>query len=588
MIVEPFRAAVLRVTPERRSGRRQAAFEVAVDNGGNDVIELELAARDAEDSCPIELTPPRIAVPRGASAQAALTVKAPRRMIFGRAPVDHLIEVSAKDTDDVPRRQVTFRQRPWLPWWVPTVTIAAIAALVAALMLLGRDPEVPNLIGHTAHEAREELDQHGFVLGRATNKTDPDATPGTIVSQIPASDEPLAEGGAVRVEIARGERLREVPKVTDRTLAEAIARLEEREFGVDAPADAADDATVTRQLPSAGQRRQTGTTVRLTVAAATDNDANNPQPTSSPPGAGADQPGPGEAAPPRPADLVFIDAQDEAGAGQLYRLTRTAREPRNLTPGERRLDAPAWLSGGSIVAVELLGDNREDNRRQLVRIGPRGRIDKEPLTWEGAYHRPDFSQPRDRLAVINADQSQEAVKGSGKLCAMRIQTTANPPCAPAPPDGQTVGRPVWSPRGGGEILALAAFPREPYSELVIYDAAGDNPQDWRARRIYRAAEIRSADWRDHDTIVVLAKTRPGQQARLLELRRTADGSFSKARELADITGCELTASGSILAVHQGDCTGNGEIVLVDLQADEPREHVIAGVTGTDPAWRPPG
>ena len=54
----------------------------------------------------------------------------PRPLIIGR-PVDRFVDISHRvagvDAEPVPHR-VTFRQRPWLPMWVPVVVALTAGA----------------------------------------------------------------------------------------------------------------------------------------------------------------------------------------------------------------------------------------------------------------------------------------------------------------------------------------------------------------------------------------------------------------------------------------------------------------------------
>ena len=67
-------------------------------------------------------------------------------------------------------QRVTFRQKPWLPWWVPPV-VALLAAFIAAMLMLRRDPEVPKLEGDTVAEARVVLKKHHLKLGQTKYAT---------------------------------------------------------------------------------------------------------------------------------------------------------------------------------------------------------------------------------------------------------------------------------------------------------------------------------------------------------------------------------------------------------------------------------
>jgi hypothetical protein len=107
LTVLPFQSTLMRATPERRRGRRHAAFDVVVTNDGNSPMEIVVAAADAEARCPVGVYPERMLVPVGLAAASVVTVAVPRPLIFGRG-IDHHIEIthraSGVESEPVPQR----------------------------------------------------------------------------------------------------------------------------------------------------------------------------------------------------------------------------------------------------------------------------------------------------------------------------------------------------------------------------------------------------------------------------------------------------------------------------------------------------
>jgi hypothetical protein len=172
--VERFVSTVMHAGPERRGGRRHASFDVAVANQGNSPMEIAILARDTEAACPVAISPQRRLVPVGDSIHSAVRVRVPRPLIFGRS-VDRFVDITHRvagvEAEPVPQR-VTFRQRPWLPWWVPPV-VALIGVLATALMLLERRAEVPKLKGDTVSEAIVVLKKRHLKLGHIAHAPGP-------------------------------------------------------------------------------------------------------------------------------------------------------------------------------------------------------------------------------------------------------------------------------------------------------------------------------------------------------------------------------------------------------------------------------
>ena len=266
LTVQPFTHTVMGVGPERRHGRRHGRFEVTVANHGNAPAETFVIARDTEARCPVSVAPAHVTVPIGATATALVLVAAPRPLWF-KQPIDHRVEVVHRidGVESAPQR-VVFRQKPWLPWWLPTAA-ALLAAFITAILLLQRDPEVPKLKGDTVAEARVVLEKKGLVLGQTTYATAP---PGvlvnTILDQAPAAGDDIVEGEPVNITVAKAAHTAAVPPVHGLSLAAAAAKLKTARFAHDPqPSAAGDDWVVIRQDPAPGTAHEVGKPVTLAV-----------------------------------------------------------------------------------------------------------------------------------------------------------------------------------------------------------------------------------------------------------------------------------------------------------------------------------
>ncbi|MBE2320883.1 PASTA domain-containing protein [Solirubrobacter sp. CPCC 204708] len=583
--VAPFEATAMRVGPERRRGRRHAAFDVAVTNHGNSPLEITIGARDTEARCPVTVYPERVLIPVGATAAGIVRVHVPRPLLCGR-PVDHHIDVthraSGADADPVPQR-VTFRQRPWLPWWVPPA-VALVAAFALVLVLLQRDTDVPKLTGDTRAEAHVILEKHGLQLGRTRYATGPKDVPlGTVIAQQPAGGAEMERGEEVHITLAAPPEKAAVPPVNGMPLARAADALTDAGFVYDPqPSSAGNDWVVIRQDPTPGTKREVGTKVTLAVEDRTPQATPTPVPTvpaapapqaepSPAPDAGAAKTKAGSARKAEakvkaaasaalPASLVFAGST----SGQLYRSTgaRTTR----LTAAKYRLETPTKTDDG-YAAVHV-----EDGARRLVRISSDGKT-VEPLV-HGRIHRPHYSAHRGLLAFVARD-AKRGPADAGRLCVLDPQDAGEPTCA----RGRPVGRPVWSP-DGRSVLALGGR----YHELVVYTARGGDAQRWRKPvSAYRAAHIQSAAWVGDDRVAVLVADRPGAPAHVRLLARAADGRFTVLKDFPRLTGFELAAHGHRLALRRGTrAADDGKVDLLDLKRERPRVRTLAH--GVNPAF----
>ena len=268
LIVQPFQSTVMYVGPERRRGRRHASFDVVVENHGNSPMEIVIGAQDTEERCPVTVAPERRMVPVGETVAAVVRVGVPHPVIFGR-PVDHHLDVTHRATgvesEPVPQR-VTFRQKPWLPWWVPPVVVL-LALFMAAMLLLRREHEVPKLEGDTMEEALVVLEKRHLKLGRVRHDTAPKGVSlNTIIRQEPAAGDDIVKGESVNITLAAPPKTGHVPPVQGRSLAEAADALTAANFGYNPqPSSAGNDWVVIRQHPTPGSRHAHGTPVTLAV-----------------------------------------------------------------------------------------------------------------------------------------------------------------------------------------------------------------------------------------------------------------------------------------------------------------------------------
>jgi hypothetical protein len=563
--------------PERRRGRRHASFQVAVANQGNSPMEIAVTAGDSEARCPVAIAPQRRLVPVGESIVSAVRVSVPRPLIFGR-PLDHFVDVTHRvagvEAQPVPQR-VTFRQRPWLPWWVPPV-VALLAVLLTALAMLERRAEVPKLKSDTVGEALVVLKKRHLQLGQIAHAPGPKGTAlNTIIDQRPAAGDALDKGEKVDITLAAPPATAAVPPVNGLTLAKAADALTAAHLGYSPqPSSAGNDWVVIRQQPTPGTKIDLGTPVTLAVKAPAPKPTPTPTPTATPtpaatpastPAAGAAAGGGAAVAAPKaqakaaatpaplPADLLFASA-----AGRLYELGRGATKALPLTDASRRLETPTRTDDG-FVAVQVGSDGRT-----LVHVSADGKA--VYALAAGDYYRPVSSKRRGLIATI----------AGGKLCVLDPQDVRTASCAAA-----AANRPAWSP-DGRSLLALAGDDGT-NDRLLIFAAKGDDATAWAApAAAYTAASIQSAVWVAGNRIAVLASDTPSAPAHLRLLARS-HGTFKVVKDYPDLTGFELAATGHDLALRRGTSdTSDGPIVLLDLTRAKPRVRTLA--TGVDPAW----
>jgi serine/threonine-protein kinase len=141
--------------------------------------------------------------------------------------------------DEAPRR-------PWIMWVLIGVAAAAIIGII--LLLTNRPPppgpekvEVPDVIGMTADDARDEIEDAGLEFQQELQPND--APKDEVFETDPEAGEEVDAGSVVTVFVSSGPDSIEMPDLTGRTQAEARNELVQRGF------DAAKITTTTEHSP---------------------------------------------------------------------------------------------------------------------------------------------------------------------------------------------------------------------------------------------------------------------------------------------------------------------------------------------------
>ncbi len=145
--VLPYRQLETSLRPDRASGRLKARFVLTVHNRANAPAEVGLEATDTDNECRFRFAEPTVTLHPGQGIEAPFTVFPPSQIWLGR-PTERRVQVSASSPDadkPPPPQTATYRQRPWLPWWLAIVAPIAVVAAVLLLLLLPKQTTVPDL-----------------------------------------------------------------------------------------------------------------------------------------------------------------------------------------------------------------------------------------------------------------------------------------------------------------------------------------------------------------------------------------------------------------------------------------------------------
>jgi eukaryotic-like serine/threonine-protein kinase len=176
-----------------------------------------------------------------------------------------------------------------------------VAAGSAVDVTVAKSPQlttVPNVAGLSEEEALRRLREAGLVPGTRTRAASDILPSGTVIGTLPGPGTRVAVESVIEVTISDGPARAAVRAVTNRPLAEAVARLRDQGFVVEIyeeanPAVAA--GLVIRQVPAAGEEAVLGSTVMLWVSTGPFGEAPvpdvpdpDPAPDGAPDGDGAD------------------------------------------------------------------------------------------------------------------------------------------------------------------------------------------------------------------------------------------------------------------------------------------------------------
>jgi beta-lactam-binding protein with PASTA domain/tRNA A-37 threonylcarbamoyl transferase component Bud32 len=146
--------------------------------------------------------------------------------------------------------------------------IGLLAWLFADQLLGGADVEVPDVVGLTESEARDELEAAG--LEADVERRNSQRPEGEVLRQDPEAGETAQEGDAVRLVVSGGARQVDVPSVVDLTEDEARAAIQDADLRVGQvtreTSEDVDEGIVISQSPEGGSQADAGSEVDLVVS----------------------------------------------------------------------------------------------------------------------------------------------------------------------------------------------------------------------------------------------------------------------------------------------------------------------------------
>ena len=269
------------LTPEATRGRHPGTHHLEVVNGGNGPATVAVELRDQDKELTFEPAAFDGHLAPGGRLEHPFTVVGPRPW-FGRTQTfPFTVEVKPHRAAQPILLQGTRRQVPRFPWWVPTVVLALVAVVVAALALWPKD-NLPNVVGLDEAAASAKIQDKGFVpvvIRQVAEGTEV----GKVFKTTPEAGTVAQEQESVSLFVARspcdGPCPPLVPDVVRLPLDQATVQLqraqltptEDRQANSEVPVDRVFDT-----LPKAGQEAP-DSMVRVFVSSGP-----TPTPTSAP------------------------------------------------------------------------------------------------------------------------------------------------------------------------------------------------------------------------------------------------------------------------------------------------------------------
>jgi beta-lactam-binding protein with PASTA domain len=629
--VEPFWDIAATARPPMTRGRRAGRLHAEVHNKGNAPARVTVTGTDAEDRCQIRTPPVAYKIPAGGLDSIPVVVRPRRPHLFGR-PVDHRLELQAQTDSDPPVVSpfpAAYRQRAWIPWWLPLLILLILIGALVAYLLWPRHVTVPDLRKEpSAFAAQKLLEKEGLTLNPAVRTAvRPKVRPGSVIDQAPPPGMHVSKGKAVTLVVAAGRDTVRVPKLTRLKIGIADQRLNKSGLTLGAVQPKLEPGVHVRaQVPRPGVIRRRGSPVNVVVAkpvsakkkkAAAAAKAGTPAVAGGGAAAaaatlkkagltpipelridtaklgtvlGTDPP---KGSPPPPDKIVKLIIS--AGFPRLaYDDGMSAFTADGATGHKRKtLDPVGTVSGGawspdgrrlayvsaSKLYVATLGSKKPPAR---VLLGDRRRATTA-----------SFAPQPQPLVLAFADEA-------GEVCWLNFDVGSAATCQPVAP-GWSVDGLVWHPNGK-TLLVAASKP------------GSHNGMNFTAHALLRFTtglpfSSRAVDWKggtgpvtphhgDRGVIAAAYEPRPGK--RLAVVTNLSSPDYRVALVAADdlaldkpdglpLSGCDVAwrQDGAELAVVQSDpaCAGRVGTIVRALPAD-PRALRIAVLFGGRPTWQP--
>jgi beta-lactam-binding protein with PASTA domain len=637
--ITPFHELETEIRPQRARGRRRGNFAIAVRNRANAPAEVAFAGVDSENASRLDFANPTVTAPPGRRAGTTFRVVPNKPIWIGKA-VDRRFDVtpSVPGSDvPVPAQSAVYRQKPWIPKWVPLVIPILAVAAAAVFLLLPKTTTVPDLKGMKVFAAQKLLESKGLTLGEKEpgKQTDKPELIGTIQDQSKAAGSKVKKGSTISVKYLVGSEQVTVPELKGMSLNKAREALDPLKLQVGNKTPEPSDpntSEIVSQSPAAGQKVAQGALVDLFFKATKETAGQTTTGGQKKPGDGKPLPGSikvptiagglaasaiaakltglGLVVRPSPAisELkrgAFVGLDPPPGTpvskgtpvqmlvsagfpqvafddGKDVKLMNGAngKQVKPLTKSEDVEDEPSWQPpGGKIVAYRRTPANDPHAGSIWIVNSNKGPSSAQQLTSGADDRRPVFSPDGKVITFIRGP----AGGGDNDLCFLPLATPQNVSCLQ---DATIwVDRPSWSP-DGKSILTLAKTSTDGNAELALFTSSKANATSatkwsWhgiitdKVRGQRQPGNVPSAAWSPDGTRVALV-TDWGSRFFSVFIAPVKSGALGVATPLTPrVKACQVAwrSDSKELAIMRADDCNNATGDVLRVNPDKPSEQV---------------
>lgn len=156
------------------------------------------------------------------------------------------------------------KARPFLAFLLVGVMVAGIVAAGSYGLELWGGKRLPNVIGLSERQARDELEAKGFVVETSTSLADDGI--GYVLDQKPAGGQRLDKGSRIDIVIAVSREMPEVVGLSQQEAEDLLHKAGAEEIRIDEKNAAEPEGTVISSSPAAGEGFSAHSTITLVVA----------------------------------------------------------------------------------------------------------------------------------------------------------------------------------------------------------------------------------------------------------------------------------------------------------------------------------